>query len=299
MADLEKKGFLYSPHTSAARIPTEQGLQFFVHGLLEVGDITDKERSKFDALAKSMNKDLDQVLENATTTLSGITKCAGLVMAPKTESALKQVEFVSLSPGRAIVIMVTENGEVENRVIEVPHNISASTLIEAGNYLTHRLAGRTLSEARKFTLGQMAADKAQLDELASQFIEQGIAVWSGPSEKSQNLIIKGRANLIDSLEEQHDFKKLSHLFQALEEKEHLKQLLDAAIDAQGIQIFIGSENKLFKDSGCSMIISPYKDDAGTVMGALGVIGPAQLNYRRVIPMVDYTAKLIGQLIDTD
>lgn len=296
MSDLERLGLLYAPHTSAGRLPTEQGLRMFIHGLLEVGDISQEERTKLEILCASKNKNLDDILEETTTTLSGLTQCAGLVLAPKSESPLKHVEFVSLSPGRALVILITESGVVENRVVEIPTGMPHSSLVEAGNYLTQKLSGKSLSEARRYVLDQLEADRATLDDLAGQLVKEGIAVWSGTQTPKGSLIIRGQANLLKNLEHEKSLDQIRGLFQALETQESLKDLLDAAIEAEGVQIFVGSENPLFKNSGCSLIISPYKSESGRIMGALGVIGPTHINYGRIIPMVDYTAKMIGHLI---
>jgi len=299
MADLERMGFLHSPHTSAGRLPTESALQMFVHSFLEVGDLSQNERNDLETLANSKNKSLESLLEEATSKLSGLTHCASLVLAPKTEAPLKHVEFVSLSPGRALVIMITEDGLVENRIVEIPLGIPPSSLIEASNYLTSQLAGKTLSEARSFISKQLKVDKSTLDALASQLIEEGVAIWSGDDRiSSGSIILKGQANLLETFSEHTELDKLRSLFETLEQKETLMNLVDAAIEAEGVQIFIGAENPLFKTSGCSVVISPYQGGDGKVLGAIGVIGPTHINYGRIIPMVDYTAKMIANLIKT-
>lgn len=297
MADLERLGLLQSPHTSAGRIPTETALQLFVHGFLEVGSLNVKEREKLEALCLSKNQTIEQVLEKVTTTLSGLTHCAGLVLAPKYEAPLKHVEFITVSPGKGLVILITETGMVENRIIDIPLGLPPSSLVEASNYLTSKLLGKTLKEARSFLSKTLQMDKTQLDTLASQLIESGLAVWSGSDEASSaSIILRGQANLLESLSEDSDLEQLRALFETLEKKETLMNLLDAAIEAEGVQIFVGAENPLFETSGCSVIISPYKGSQGKILGAIGVIGPTHINYGRIIPMVDYTAKMIEKLI---
>ena len=300
MADLEGMGLLHSPHTSAGRLPTESALKMFVHGFLEVGDLSQTERADLENLAISKGKSVETLLEDATAKISGLTHCAGLVLSPKTEAPLKHVEFVSLSPGRALVIMITEDGLVENRVIEISPGIPPSSLVEASNYLTAQLAGKTLSEARTFISKQLNLDKNSLDKLASQLVEEGIATWSGDDQLSSgSIILRGQANLLEGLSNPSDLDKLQALFETLERKETLMNLVDAAIEAEGVQIFIGAENPLFETSGCSVVISPYKGGSGKVLGAIGVIGPTHINYGRIIPMVDYTAKVISKLMKND
>lgn len=295
MADLEANGLLYAPHTSAGRLPTEAGLRLFVHGILEIGDLAPQEQKEIDQLCKSTGKNRADVLEDATKALCGLSRCAGIVLAPKSESILKHVEFVNLSPGRVLVILITEDGLVENRIIEVPPGIPPSNLIEAGNYLNSRLAGKTLHEAKIKILGELEENRSQLNLLSADVVEKGLAIWAGKGTTT-SLIVRGQSNLLQDVRHVDELNRIRTLFDALDTQEELVELLDAAIAAQGIQIFIGSENDLFSLSGCSLIVSPYSADEGRVVGAIGVIGPARLNYSRIIPMVDYTAKLISKTI---
>ncbi|MBX9785733.1 MAG: heat-inducible transcriptional repressor HrcA [Alphaproteobacteria bacterium] len=295
MADLEANGLLYAPHTSAGRLPTEAGLRLFVHGILEIGDIAPQEQQEIDQLCKSIGKNRADVLEDATKALCGLSRCAGIVLAPKSESILKHVEFMNLSPGRVLVILITEDGLVENRIIEVPSGIPPSSLIEAGNYLNSRLAGKTLHEAKAKILGELEENRSQLNLLSADVVEKGLAIWAGKGTAT-SLIVRGQSNLLQDVRHMDELNRIRTLFDALDTQEELVELLDAAIAAQGVQIFIGSENDLFSLSGCSLIVSPYSADQGRVVGAIGVIGPARLNYSRIIPMVDYTAKLISKTI---
>jgi heat-inducible transcriptional repressor len=295
MADLEDAGLLYAPHTSAGRLPTEEGLKLFVHGLLQVGDISDKEREEIEHRCQAQGRSLNDILENATSVLSGLSQCAGLVMAPKTESPLKHIEFVPLSPTRALVVIITQDGLVENRVLEFPEGIPASVLIEATNYLNAYMVGHTLSEAHTIIQNELVKDKQQLNALSRKIVADGVAVWSG-EESSGSLIIKGQANLLNNVTVVEEIDKIRNLFNMLDTKENLKNLLNASVQAEGIQIFIGAENPLFAQSGCSMVIAPYHGSNERIIGAIGVVGPSRMNYGRVIPLVDYTAKLVSRLL---
>lgn len=295
MAELEMAGLLYAPHTSAGRLPTEAGLRLFVHGILEIGDLSPQEQKEIEHRCKTSGKSLSDVLEDATKALCGLSRCAGIVLAPKSEAILKHIEFVSLSPGRVLVVLITEDGLIENRIIEIPLGIPPSNLIEAGNYLNNRLAGKTLTEAKAQILGELEEKKSQLDLLSSKVVEEGLAIWAGKGT-SASLIIRGQSNLLQDVRHMEELNRIRNLFEALDAQEELLELLDASIAADGVQIFIGSESSLFQLSGCSLIVSPYSGDKGRIVGAIGVIGPARLNYSRIIPMVDYTAKLISKSI---
>lgn len=295
MADLEEAGLLYAPHTSAGRLPTERGLSLFVSGLLELGGLSKEERAQIDGKCAAAGRSFGDVLEDATTMLSGLSHCAGLVVAPKTERALKHIEFVHLGPGRALVVMVTEDGLVENRIIDVPMGLPPSSLVEATNYMSARLVGRTLEEARTGVLAELEQHRAELDSLTTKVVEAGMATWSG-DKKGGALIVRGQANLLDEVTALSDLERIRALFAALETKEAMVRLLDAADHAQGVQIFIGSENELFGLAGCSMIIAPYRNSREKIVGAVGVIGPTRINYARIIPMVDYTAQVIGRIL---
>jgi heat-inducible transcriptional repressor len=297
MADLEDAGLLYAPHTSAGRLPTDIGLRLFVDGLLEIGRLGEDERARIESQCAAAGVSIDQVLRQATESLSGLSHQAGLVVAPKTEARLKHIEFVNLSPGRALVVLVAENGAVENRLIHVPLGLPASALVEATNYLAARLVGRTLGEAGEAIRKEVAEHRAQLDALASELVEKGLATRAIDGDDAPGLlIVRGQSKLLEDVNAVEDLERVRRLFQTLETKETLVRLLDVTQAAEGVQIFIGSENSLFQNSGCSMIIAPYKNSAEKVVGAIGVIGPTRMNYARIIPMVDYTAGVVGRLI---
>lgn len=297
MADLEDAGLLYAPHTSAGRLPTDAGLQFFVNGLLEVGNLNDDERSQLDESCKIQGKRIEDVLAQATTLLSGLTQCAGLVLAPKLESPLKQIEFVPIGGKRALAVLMTQDGLVENRVIEFDSVFHEGTLKEASNYLTHILSGKTLSQARKFLSSELNEHQQQLDVLARHAIQEGFAVWGG-DESSRSLIVKGQANLLQNVKVVDEIERIRELFNILEAKENFASLLDAAINAEGVQIFVGAESQLFKLSGCSVVVAPYKNSEQQIIGAIGVLGPTRMHYGKIIPLVDYTAKMIGKILSS-
>lgn len=295
MADLEESGLLYAPHTSAGRLPTEAGLRLFVHALMEVGDVTEEERGNIEAQCGSVGRNPAEVLEEATSALSGLSSCAGLVMAPKADRPLKHIEFVSLSPGSALVVMVNEDGVVENRVVELPLGIPAASLVSASNYLSARLIGRTLAEARAEILEEVDRQRSQLDALTAKVVQEGLATWSGEAS-SGTLIVKGQSRLLNEVHGLEDLEHIRSLFEVLETKDSMLKMLDAAGNAEGVQIFIGAESNLFNHTGCSMIIAPFTDKREHIVGAIGVIGPTRLNYARIVPMVDYTAKVVGRLL---
>src|SRR5246127_1260101 len=295
MADLEEVGLLYSPHTSAGRLPTEAGLRLFVHGLLEIGGLAEDERRSMESLCVARGKTLPQALEEATTALSGLSHCAGIVVVPNQDRPLKHIEFVYLGPRRALVVLVTEDGLVENRVIEVPAGLPPAALVSASNYLNARLIGRTIEEAKAEIAQEITSNKIQLDELTSKLVAAGLANWAGGDEGSA-LIVRGQANLLEDVTALADLERLRTLFEMLETRETMLRLLDASKQGAGVQIFIGADNRLFGVAGCSMVIAPYQNSREQNVGAIGVIGPTRINYARIIPMVDYTAKMIGRLI---
>jgi heat-inducible transcriptional repressor len=293
MADLEEVGLLHAPHTSAGRLPTEAGLRLFVHGLLQVGHLSDSERETISGRASAAGRSLAEMLTEATSALSGLSGCTGLVIAPKTDKPLKHLEFVSLGPGRTLIVMVTEDGVVENRVVETPLGIPQASLVIASNYLSSRLIGRTIEEGRAGILAEIETARTQLDSLSAKLVEAGLAIRSIGTDQ---LIVRGQGNLLEDVGGRADVLRIRALFEALETKDTMLKLLEAANKAEGVQIFIGAENELFAHAGCSMIITPYMNSREQVVGAIGVIGPTRLNYARIIPMVDYTAKVIGQLL---
>jgi heat-inducible transcriptional repressor len=297
MSDLEHAGLLFSPHTSAGRMPTQAGLRMFVDGLLEVGDLTEDERTSIEARLAGQPQSLEDMLTQATEALSGLSHCAGLVMAPKSEAPLKHVEFVQVSPGKGLVILVAEDGAVENRVIDLPQGLPMSALVEATNFINAHLGGQTLAEAGETILQEIQANKTQLDQLATKIVQAGLATWAGgEGAELKSLIVRGQSQLLNDLSAQEDLERVRRLFDDLETKRDLAKLLDLAKGGDSVRVFIGSETQLFSLSGSSVIVAPYMNGAQKIVGVIGIIGPQRLNYARIIPMVDYTAQVVGRLL---
>jgi heat-inducible transcriptional repressor len=298
MADLEELGLLYAPHTSAGRLPTEAGLRLFVDGILEIGNLTSDEQATIESQCKATGLSMNNVLEEASNMLSGLSHCAALVMAPRAQDKLRHIEFVNLGPGRALVVMVGERGSVENRVIDVPLGMPASSLVEASNYLTTKMVGRTLPECRVDVERDITEHRTELDALTRKVVEGGLATWAESGAAGDGvLIVRGQAKLLDDVTAVTDLERIRSLFEMLETKEALLRLIEATDIAEGVQIFIGSESELFSMAGCSMIIAPFANTDEKIVGAIGVVGPTRMNYGRIIPIVDYTAKIVNRLID--
>ena len=297
MADLEAMGLLYAPHTSAGRVPTEKGLRLFVDGLLQIGELAPGERAAIETRMVGSGHGVEDVLTQATMLLSGLSRCAGMVVAAKQDAVLKHVEFVNISPGKALVVMVAEDGQVENRLIDTPTGLPASALFEASNYLNARLRGRTLDAARVDILAELESERAELDTLTAKIVAEGLATLATHADSEEKvLIVRGASHLLESLEVQGDLERVRTLFDDIEQKNDLIRLLELAKEGDGVRIFIGSENRLFSLSGSSIVAAPYANAQGKIVGVIGVLGPTRLNYGRIIPMVDYTAKVIGRLL---
>ncbi len=298
MSDLEQLGLVYAPHTSAGRLPTEIGLRFFVDALMQIGDLTENDRKAIEAqvAGAGQSKSLEAVLTEASGLLSGLSRAAGVVLTAKSNQRLKHVEFVRLEPERALVVLVAEDGQVENRVLNIPVGLPTSALVEAANFLNARIRGRTLAEVRAEIEQRVREGQAELDELTTKVVAAGLASWSGGERDERKLIVRGQAHLLEDLKVLADLERVRLLFDDLETRREVVDLLGRAEQAEGVRIFIGSENKLFSLSGSSTIVAPYHDASGEIVGVLGVIGPTRLNYARIIPMVDYTAKVVSKLL---
>ena len=296
MQDLEFLGLLDSPHVSAGRIPTQLGLRMFVDGLLEIGVVADADREKIDASLGANDRDVPALLDKIGATLSGITHGASLVLTPKREAPIRHIEFVSLSPDRALVVLVFADGNVENRIFTPPPGQTPSSMREAANFVNALAEGRTLSDLRHTMSHEISQRRQQIDSLARDLVESGMALWENAGEPHERLIVRGRANLIDDATEAQDVNRIRSLFDDLERKRDIAEFLDLTEQGEGVRIFIGSENKLFSLSGSSLVVSPYMNADRKIIGAVGVIGPTRLNYGRIVPIVDYTAQLVGKLI---
>ena len=296
MQDLEYLGLLGSPHISAGRIPTQSGLRLFVDGLLEVGDLAGEDRRRMDETLGDNEQDVATLLDRVGAALSGVTRGASLVLTPKHEAPIKHIEFVSLARDRALVVLVFADGHVENRIFTPPPGQTASSMREAGNFLNAVTEGRTLSELSTVIAREISKHRQEIDILARQLVETGLATWVNEGESTERLIVRGQGNLLDGQGGTDDLDRIRSLFDDLERKRDIAQFLELAETGEGVRIFIGSENKLFSLSGSSLVVSPYMNADRKIIGAVGVIGPTRLNYGRIVPIVDYTAQLVGKLI---
>ena len=296
MQDLEYLGLLDSPHVSAGRVPTQLGLRMFVDGLMEVGTIDKEDRAKIESSLERDDTDVTSLLDQVGATLSGITRSASLVLAPKQETAIRHIEFVSLAADRALVVLVFVDGHVENRVFTPPPGQTPSSMREAANFLNSIAEGRRLSDLRPLIAAEIARHRQQIDALAQSLVESGLALWENAGGPGERLIVRGQANLIDSAPESLNLDLIRTLFDDLERKRDIADFLEMAETGEGVRIFIGSENKLFSLSGSTLVVSPYMNSDRKIIGAIGVIGPTRLNYGRIVPIVDYTAQLVGRMV---
>ncbi len=296
MQDLEHLGLLGSPHISAGRIPTQTGLRMFVDGLLEVGDLNQDDRAKIDESGSANDSDVSALLDRVGSALSGVTRGASLVLTPKHEAAIKHIEFVSLAPDRALAVIVFADGHVENRVFTPSPGQTPSSMREAANFLNALAEGRTLTELSALMKREIHSRRQEIDILARAMVEEGLAIWTDQGESNERLIVRGRGNLIGEQGDEADLERIRSLFDDLERKRDIADFLELTEHGEGVRIFIGSENKLFSLSGSSLVVSPYMNADRKIIGAVGVIGPTRLNYGRIVPIVDYTAQLVGKMI---
>jgi len=299
MSDLTDSGLLFAPHTSAGRLPTELGLRLFVDGLLQFGELAEDERETISAALAASGRSLEDTLAEASSMLSGLSSAAGLVLAPKSEGPLKHIEFVPLGPGRALVVLVAADGHVENRVIATPPGLPPSALQQAGNYLNSHLSGRPLADLRRVVTEELAANRTELDVLSALVVEAGLATWTGEGaggRRGGSLIVRGQGKLLADVTQIERLAAIQGLFERLETQETMLRLLELAEESDGVRIFIGAESGLFGTSGVAMVVAPARGEGGRIVGAIGVIGPTRINYGRIIPVVDYTARVIGRLL---
>jgi heat-inducible transcriptional repressor len=296
MQDLEYLGLLDSPHVSAGRIPTQLGLRMFVDGLLEIGNPDETDREKIDATLGSNTQDVGGLLDRVGAALSGVTQGASLVLTPKREAPIKHIEFVSLSPERALVVLVFADGHVENRLFTPPPGQTPSSMREAANFLNALIEGKTIGELHGAIRKEIEQRRREIDSLAQEMVQSGLAVWQGEGDQIERLIVRGRSNLLSDSGESADLERIRRLFDDLERKRDIAEFLELTEGGEGVRIFIGSENKLFSLSGSSLVVSPYMNADRKIIGAVGVIGPTRLNYGRIVPIVNYTAQLVGKLI---
>jgi heat-inducible transcriptional repressor len=296
MQDLEFLGLLGSPHASAGRVPTQLGLRLFVDGFLEVGDLDQDDRQSLDQSLDSNSADIQGVLDRVGLALSAATQGASLVLAPKHEAPIQHIDFVPLSADQALVVLVFSDGHVENRIFNPPEGTTPSAMREAANFLNARLAGQTVSSLRHVMAQEIETRRREIDALANSLIESGLAVWENAGQQTERLIVRGRSHLLNDTAEAEELDRIRMLFDDLERKRDIAEFLELTESGEGVRIFIGSENKLFSLSGSSLVVSPYMNADRKIVGAVGVIGPTRLNYGRIVPIVDYTAQLVGRMI---
>jgi len=296
MQDLEYMGLLDSPHVSAGRIPTQLGLRMFVDGLLEISTPDEEDKERINATLGESEPDVTGLLDRVGSALSGVTQSASIVLAPKHEAPIKHIEFVSLAHDRALVVLVFADGHVENRLFTPPPGQTPSSMREATNFLNSLIEGRTLADVQTVIQKEITARQQEIDTLSRDMVEKGLAIWDGTGDQTERLIVRGRANLLDDSTEAEDLDRIRTLFDDLERKKDIEEFLSLTEQGDGVRIFIGSENKLFSLSGSSLVVSPYMNADRKVVGAIGVIGPTRLNYGRIVPIVDYTAQLVGKML---
>ncbi len=298
MSDLEQAGLLYAPHTSAGRVPTETGLRMFVDGLMEYSpDLVTEDRVSIDGECAVRNISVDELLEKTSRTLSGLSRCASLVLSPASNAELQHFEFVPLGENRALAVLVRMDGKVENRLIDLPPGVPQSALVRASNYMNARLSGRDLTAATGLIRNEILAQRAELDEVSQRLVEAGVGLWGSDGAADETvLVMRGQANLLDDIQVGEELDTIRQLFDELEARENALRLLDATTEGDGVKIFIGAENKLFVNTGCALVIAPYHDSKQNVIGAIGVLGPRHMNYARIIPMVDYTSRAIAAVL---
>jgi len=298
MADLAAMGLLEAPHAMAGRRPTQIGLRFFVDSLLQLGEVPEEEKREIDQRIARAGSNPQDVIGAASELLSGLAGGAGLVTTPEREAPVRHAEIVAIGPGQALLVLVFEDNQIENRVLQAPADMPTGALAEAANYLNARFKGKTLAEARAAAADALTQDRAALDQAAAKLVQSGLVEWSGEDPTmGRSLIVRGRANLLADAEAVADLELARKLFDDLEKTRELIQVLDLAKAGEAVRVFIGSENPLFSLSGSSLIVAPYMNAERRVVGALGVIGPTRVNYARVIPVVDYTARVVGRVLD--
>jgi len=297
MADLEDAGLLYAPHTSAGRIPTEQGIRLYIDGLMQVGAVEARDRRSIEEVCLAQGRSVDDVLESTGHVLAGLSSCASLVIAPKMSGSIKQIQFVQIGVRKILTILVFDNGLVENRILDVEEDVPPASLMAANNYLNAKLAGRSIDEAGAHIAEDILKSQTQLDAITERLVQAGLALPSAEQQASGRIIIRGQSKLLEDVKALEDLEKARELLGYLEKKQNMLGMLNAVGDADGVQIFIGAQNDIFDQSGWSMIISPYRDGAQKIVGAIGVIGPTRLDYDRIIPMVDYTSRVVSKLVE--
>ena len=295
LSNLQKEGLLFSPHTSAGRVPTEKGMRFFVDGLLEFGRISKSEKENIEQLSSSKSKSYQEVLDEASRAISGLSNYAGIVIAPKYQKNLKHLEFIRLNQTQVMSILAYENGEIENRIIEDRGRFTNSQLLQTSNYLSDKFKNKNINEIKKIIEDEITNTRSSLEQISRKLVEKGI-VEIEPKINNPYIFLHGQSKLLKDEIISKDLDEIRQLFDEIENKTTFIDILENAGKAKGVQIFIGSKNFLFKHSGLSMVMAPYKNREQKIVGAIGVVGPTRLNYSKIVPLVDYTSKVIGKVV---
>ncbi len=296
LSNLQKEGLLFAPHRSAGRMPTEKGMRFFVDGLLEFGRISKSDMENIKQQCSTKDKSYEEVLNLASKTISGLSNYAGIVIAPKFQKNLKHLEFIRLNKSQLMLILAYENGEIENRIIEDKGVYNNNFLIQASNYLTSKFNNKNITQIKKEIQVDIQKSQNKLEIISSKLVQQGI-IQNQPKPNNPYIFLHGQSNLLKDEIISKDLDQIRSLFDEIEKKSSFVEILENAGRAKGVQIFIGSKNFLFKHSGLSMVMAPYKNNEQEIIGAIGVVGPTRLNYSKIVPLVDYTSKIIGKVID--
>lgn len=297
MAELETLGLLYAPHHSAGRLPTQRGLRLYVDGLMETGDLSAEDRGRIDAECQARGLSPEKMLERASAMLSGLSSCAGLVVAPRVDKPVRQIQFLRIGPGRALVVIVFTDGLVENRIIDISADFPDTALEAAGNFLSAKSAGLSLDQAAGEIRRDIAEKRENLDSLTEELIRRGLALPVGERGGGGHIVVRGQSRLLDDVRVVEDLEKARLLLEMLEESDIAARILDSAREAEGVRIYIGTENRIFEHSGWSMVVAPWRGENRSILGAIGVIGPSRIPYGRIIPIVDYTARALGRIVD--
>jgi len=295
LANLQKEGLLFAQHTSAGRLPTDKGIRFFVDGLLEFGRLTQDERDNIKQQCLAKGTSFQEVLDEASKVISGLSSHTCIVVAPKNQNSIKHIEFIRLNSSQVMSIIASANGQIENRIIDDGGVYTDNILREISNYLNAKYLNKSIGEIKRNIQLEINNSKGRLEVLSQNLVQKGI-LEIAPNSENPYIFLHGQSNLLEDEIISKDLDQIRKLFDEIENKTNFLEILENTNSAKGVQIFIGSQNFLFKHSGLSMIMAPYKDKDQKIIGAIGVMGPTRLNYAKIVPLVDYTSKIIGKVL---
>jgi len=295
MANLQKEGLLFAPHISAGRLPTDKGMRYFVDGVLEFGRLSKSERETIKNQCRSKGISFEDVLDEASKILSSLSNCAGFVVAPKYQNKIKHIEFIRLSSNQIMSIVANENGLVENRILDSNNSYSENTLKQVSNYLNSKFSGKTIDEIKKIISNEIENSQLELNTLSKKLVKEGI-IELVPNSEAPYIFLHGQSSLLEDNIVTKDLDQMRNIFDDIENKSNFLSVLESTNKGKGVQIYIGAQNFLFNHSGLSMIMAPYINNEQKIIGAIGVLGPMRINYARIVPLVDYTSKVIGRIL---